>query len=150
MFERMASPALEAALAKLPADFQMTGKYCIAPDCIFSCAEVGKRMRTSGDKKYCLFCSRGPQGRLTAEKSGTGLEALRRCLASYEASAAMSWSQLGPASRMISKKAAQILLPSGARELQNKALPERKQRPSCARRAAPMRFPLTSTRRSSR
>ena len=85
-FGRMTSPALEAALAKLPADFQMTGKYCIAPDCIFSCAEVGKRMRTSGGKKYCLLCSFGPTGRLTAEKSGTGLETLRRCLSSYEAS----------------------------------------------------------------
>lgn len=80
-FERLGSPALQPALAKLPASFQRTARQCLGPNCVFSRIKPGQPARAPEGGTRCILCDRGPDGRLLAETTEAGRKALE-CLIS--------------------------------------------------------------------
>jgi hypothetical protein len=66
---RTGSPALQAAIAKLPATFERKFQYCTAPGCCFSRARPGKPAQVKNGAATCGFCAIGEDGRLLAEDS---------------------------------------------------------------------------------
>jgi hypothetical protein len=52
---RTGSPALQAAIAKLPATFERKFLYCTAPGCGFSRARPGKPARVENGAATCGF-----------------------------------------------------------------------------------------------
>ena len=82
-FQRLASPALAKAAAKLPANFQRQRKYCVAPDCCFSRAHPGTAARVDAGDATCGFCTFGEDGVLLAEDTAGGLRNLRASLALF-------------------------------------------------------------------
>lgn len=79
-FERMNSPALPQALAKLPANFQRSSKYCSAPQCVFSHTNPGQPARTSQGASHCTFCARNLAGLLAIETAEGGRSVVQRAL----------------------------------------------------------------------
>ena len=82
-FERLDSPALQPALAKLPASFQRAAYRCLGPNCVFSHTEPGQPAHAPGGGTRCILCDRGPDGRLLAETTEAGRKALERLISEF-------------------------------------------------------------------
>ena len=82
-FERLASPALAQALAKLPAAFQRSCQYCTAPQCMFGHSRPGGPAQTPAGVTHCIFCARDATGQLVAEGTKAGRRALNLALHAF-------------------------------------------------------------------
>ena len=81
--QRLASPALAVAEAKLPAGFQRKHQYCLAPGCCFSRAQPGRAAQVDAGNATCGFCTFDEDGILVAEDSAGGMRNLRASLAVF-------------------------------------------------------------------
>ena len=82
-FQRLGSPALAQAQAKLPGTFQRKQKYCLASGCCFSRAKPGKAAQVDAQVATCGFCTFGEDGVLVAEGNAGDLQNLRASLAMF-------------------------------------------------------------------
>lgn len=82
-FDRLASPALAQALARLPVAFKHSSKYCAAPQCVFSHSNPGQPARTQPGAAHCIFCAQNAAGQLAAEEAEAGRQTLNRSLSFF-------------------------------------------------------------------
>ena len=100
VFERLQSPALPLAVARLPPQFARKHKFCKAPGCVFARKDWGTPARVNDNASgKCIFCDVDASGRLLAESAPNQARHLRESLASWQEDGAQrvlqqAWSRL--------------------------------------------------------
>ena len=100
VFERLQSPVLPLAVARLPPHFARKHKVCKAPGCVFARKDSGTPARVNDNASgKCIFCDVDASGRLVAESNPTQVPHLRESLASWQENGAQqvlqqAWSRL--------------------------------------------------------
>ena len=99
-FERLQSPALPLAVARLPPHFARKHKVCKAPGCVFARTDWGTPARVNDNASgKCIFCDVDASGRLLAESAPPQARHLRESLATWHEAGAQrvlqqAWSRL--------------------------------------------------------